>query len=224
MHEWSSHLYHAGGLISIPSSYQDQLVRCKQSFQARFWYATGGYLYDVVDGPLGNDASLRPNQLLALSLRYSVLEDELQRQSVFEAISHHLLTAYGLRTLAPHDTAYCGAAEQGGEQQRVLHQGSVWTWLIGPYIDVLLSAATMEHKRYYQKSQWQKSLQVLEAFQGHFYEELLGMNAGIFSGNAPHRTVGDCASVLSVGELLRVYDLLSQIKLTYLIDLVPERV
>ncbi len=224
MQEWSSHLYHTWRLIGVPSSYQDQLVRCKQSFQERFWYATGGYLYDVVDGPLGNNASLRPNQLLALSLRYSLLEDELQRQSVLEVVSRHLVTPYGLRTLAPYDAAYRGAAEQDSEQQRVLHQGSVWTWLIGPYIDVLLAAATTLHKQYYQKSQWQKSLQVLEAFQAHFYEELLGMIAGIFSGDAPHRTVGDCACVLSVGELLRVYDLLSQIKMTYVIDLVPERV
>ncbi|MBV8821626.1 MAG: glycogen debranching enzyme N-terminal domain-containing protein [Chloroflexi bacterium] len=224
MHEWSSRLYYIGRLISIPSTYQDQLVRCKRSFEERFWYATGGYLYDVIDGPLGNDASLRPNQLLALSLRHSLLEDESQRQSVFEAVSRHLLTPYGLRTLAPYDAAYRGAAEQDREQQRVLHQGSVWTWLIGPYIDVLLSAATTQHKQYYQKSQWQKSLQLLETFQAHFYEELLGMSAGIFSGDVPHRTIGDRASVISVGELLRVYDLLSQIKLTYVIDLVPERV
>src|SRR5207302_9515067 len=76
-----------------PSCYQVQATRCKEHFQERFWYAEGGYLYDVIDGPEGNDSSFRPHQLLALSLRYSPLDSE-RRRSVFELITEQLLTPF----------------------------------------------------------------------------------------------------------------------------------
>ncbi len=139
MHEWSQYLGKRGYIDRSPSYYQDLLTQCKKSFEQRFWYAEGGYLYDVVDGPNGNDPALRPNQLFAISLRYSPL-DIPARQAVFDVVTQHLLTPYGLRTLAPHEEAYRGqmGKHQDG-QQLAFHQGSVWPWLIGPYIDALLT-------------------------------------------------------------------------------------
>src|SRR5438105_3282402 len=138
MHEWSQTLYAMGRINHTTAYYQQQSEQCKNSFQSRFWYPEGGYLYDVIDGPDGSDASLRPNQLLAISLRHPVLEKEHQH-AVFDQVTAQLLTAYGLRTLAPQEAAYQGHLKENQEEQpATLHQGSAWPWLIGPYIDALL--------------------------------------------------------------------------------------
>jgi len=138
MHDWSQTLYSMGHINHTTAYYQQLSEQCKQSFQARFWYPDGGYLHDVIDGPNGNDTSLRPNQLLAISLRHPVLAQEHQR-AVFDQVTRHLLTPYGLRTLAPHEAAYQGHLKENQEEQPgTLHQGSAWPWLIGPYIDALL--------------------------------------------------------------------------------------
>src|SRR5438094_841898 len=90
-----------------PAYYEEQSKRCKESFRLRFWYAPGGYLYDAVDGPGEDDTAFRPNQLLALSLRYPVLDKE-HWQAVFELVTQRLLTPLGLRTLAPEEVGYRG--------------------------------------------------------------------------------------------------------------------
>ncbi|MGH2482721.1 MAG: amylo-alpha-1,6-glucosidase, partial [Ktedonobacteraceae bacterium] len=113
MHEWSQSQYANGRNNHAPTYYEELGKRCRLSFQRKFWKAKSnnsdslGYLYDVVEGPDGNDATLRPNQLLALSLRYPVVDTEYQH-AVFEQVSEHLLTPFGLRTLAPQETGYRG--------------------------------------------------------------------------------------------------------------------
>ena len=220
MLEWSQYLHHTNHISRISSHYQELLSRCRHSFQQRFWHSEGGYLYDVIDGPDGNDAALRPNQLFALSLRYSVLDTEY-RQSVFDTVTHHLLTPHGLRTLAPQDAAYRSRAGGYG-QQNALHQGSAWCWLLGPYIDVLLTmrtrsneTASLHEERPIREYLWRKALLLLEPFEKRFNKGLLGMCEGVFDGDQPHMPGKNCAFALSTGELLRVYDLLAYIRVIH---------
>ncbi|HZR38751.1 MAG TPA: amylo-alpha-1,6-glucosidase [Ktedonobacteraceae bacterium] len=223
MHEWWHYLSHRGSLGYAPSHYHELLTQCRKSFQRRFWYAGGGYLYDVVDGPGGNDASIRPNQLLALSLRYSVLDTEYQ-QSVFDVVTQHLLTPYGLRTLAPHDAAYRGHLQGSQEEQwRALHQGSAWCWLLGPYIDAMLAMRcppsqmlTLQDENLCHEYFWRNGLRLLEPFKERFAEGLLGMSEGVCDGNEPYqpyRPGEGLGSALSTGELLRIYDVLAQMRI-----------
>ena len=213
MHEWSQTLYQMGRINHTMTYYQEQSEQCKQSFQSRFWYSDGGYLYDVIDGPDGNDASVRPNQLLALSLRYPVLNEEY-RDGVLELVTTQLLTPYGLRTLAPQETTYQGhVKENQDEQPATLHQGSAWPWLIGPYVDALLNAQKVTCKDECQSHEdvWRKGLQLLGAFYHQLYEDMLGNIASTFDGNEPYKAGGQLASAASVGEILRVYNLLTRI-------------
>lgn len=216
LHEWSHHLYHRGRISHIAPEYQDQSTQCRESFQQRFWNASAGYLYDVVDGPNGNDAAIRPNQLLALSLRQAVL-DEQHRQSVFEVVTQHLFTPYGLRTLAPQEAGYRGHLKtHRDDQQRALHQGSAWLWLIGPYIDAMLRILhstiripSTQNSGLQQEYIWRKGLQLLEPFRKQLGEGFLGMISSAFDGNAPHSPGDKAASAISVGEILRTYHLLA---------------
>lgn len=221
MVEWSHQIASAGRSSHSPSYYEQHLTLCKKSFQ-RFWYHEGGYLYDVIDGPAGNDASLRPNQLLALSLRYSPLSLEY-RQNAFDVISKHLLTPYGLRTLSADDPSYTGqTGYTWRERQQALHQGSVWTWLLGPYADAMLTLQNQTQNNFsardshlLQEYLWRKGLLLLEPFQERFSEGLLGMNEGVFDGDVPHRAGLNCASAISTGELLRIYNMLARIQVAY---------
>lgn len=218
--EWSQHLYRQGRLSHFPADYQQQLELCKRSFQYRFWYAEGSYLYDVVDGPQGDDKHLRPNQLLAFSLRYPVLEEQY-RERVLDTVTHHLLTPYGLRTLAPHESDYIGHIElQHAEQS--LHQGCVWTWLIGPYVNALLTTQSSTRTPPYTNQSfsqelvheyvWRKGLQLLAPLQERFQDGIQGMSGGVFAGNAPHSAGYPLASALCSGELLRIYAKLAQMQ------------
>ncbi len=223
MHEWSQHLYHAGHINHISTCYQEQSTQCKRSFQQRFWYAAGGYLYDVVGGPDGNDTTIRPNQLLAFSLRYPVLDREY-RQTVFELVTQQLVTPYGLRTLASQEAGYCSRLNENQEdQQRALHQGSAWPWLIGPYIDAMFQTQGLtQDESLQQEHLWRKGLLALEPFREHLNEGILGMIGGVFDGDAPQRSGYKIASALSVGEILRVYKQLAHMSME-LPDLAPTR-
>ncbi len=222
MVEWSQHLNSTGRLSHAAPYYQELLSQCKQSIQQRFWYDQGHYLYDVIDGPDGDDASLRPNQLLALSLRHSVPTAD-HRQSAFDAVTRHLFTPYGLRTLSPQDPAYQGHMGQSWQkQQQALHQGSAWTWLLGPYADVMLTLQnhfsnnlSSHDSHLFQEYQWHQGLLLLEPFQERFHEGLLGMNEGVFAGSSPHSDSQICASATSTAELLRIYSMLARMQVTH---------
>ncbi|MBV9616540.1 MAG: hypothetical protein JO031_13890 [Ktedonobacteraceae bacterium] len=222
MVEWSQYLNSSRHLSHAASYYQELLTLCKRSLQQRFWYDQGHYLYDVVDGPDGDDASLRPNQLLALSLRHSALTRE-HRQSVFDVVTTHLLSPYGLRTLSPQDPAYRDHIGQSWqEQQRALHQGSAWPWLLGPYTDVMLMLQdpfcdnlSSRDSRLFQEYLWRKGLLLLEPFEERFREGLLGMTEGVFDGDPPHSPAQSCASATGTGELLRVYNMLARMQVTF---------
>jgi glycogen debranching enzyme len=205
------------------ASYQELRRLSKRSFQKRFWYEQGGYLYDVIDGPAGDDATLRPNQLLALSLRYPIL-DASYWHSVYETITQHLLTPYGLRTLAPFDKNYQGKAGQTQHDNMLArHQGSIAPWLLGPYIDAILNLqgqsigpALRQNNTLFLEYLWRQGLRLLEPFKERLNVDLLGMCAGELDGDAPYSARADSASALSTGELLRIYDILTRLRAPHL--------
>ncbi|GHO93475.1 glycogen debranching protein [Reticulibacter mediterranei] len=227
MHEWSQRIGQHGQLRHNAFFYKHGrlLERCRASFEQRFWHTNGGYLYDVVDGPSGNDASIRPNQLFAFAFRYPVLNPSFH-QRILDVVTEHLLTPYGLRTLSPHDQAYRSRLEQTpDEHARTLHQGSTWIWLLEPYITTLLtthrnsvSHNSSQNDPLCQEYLWRKGLQMLEPTKELFSQGLLGMNAGIFDGDSPHRPSRHShfqASATGTAALLRCYEMLSHIRTAY---------
>jgi glycogen debranching enzyme len=222
MHEWSQLLYQKGRINHSTPYFQEQSIQCKKSFNERFWYSEGGYLYDVIDGPGGDDLSIRPNQLLAFSLRYPLLCEE-HRRSVLDLVSEYLLTLYGLRTLSPKDTAYQGRLKNNlEEQQYTLHQGSAWPWLLGPYIDALLCVESSGTSKTLPLTDnldlervWHTGLNLLHPFREQLNQGMLGMIGDVFDGDAPQQRGFTAASALSIGEILRIYNLLTHLGVRY---------
>ena len=163
----------------------------------RFWNAEAGYLYDVLDGPEGDDASLRPNQLFAVSLAHSPLPPDLQR-AVVDVCAAHLLTSHGLRSLAPADPAYIGHYG-GGPRERdgAYHQGTVWGWLIGPFVAA--------HFAVYRDTE--KARAYLGPLLQHLDADGVGTMSEIFDGDAPHAARGTFAQAWTVAEVLRTWRL-----------------
>lgn len=166
----------------------------EQHFMRRFWYAEGGYLYDVIDGPDGSDdPALRPNQLFALSLPHSLAPMDKARR-ILDVVTETLLTPAGVRSLAPGDAQYRG--RYGGtlwEREGSYHNGTVWGWLIGPYLDALL--------RY--DGDKDAALRLLEGFAEQLTSGALGTISEVFDGDAPHTPRGCYAQAWSVAEVLR---------------------
>jgi predicted glycogen debranching enzyme len=179
-------------------------ARCRENFNQRFWHEPGGYLADVIDGPNGDDTSLRPNQVFALSLPHPVL-DAARWRPVLDALTEHLLTSFGLRTLNQAHPAYKGHCT-GDRHARdgAYHQGTVWPWLIGHYLDARLrvygadddSACAHEEER---------CLGALAAFYDHLGQAGMGSISEIFDGDAPHTPRGCIAQAWSIAEVLRLW-------------------
>lgn len=172
-------------------------ARAIESFRARFWYAEGGYLYDVVDGEQGDDSSLRPNQLFAVALDDRLLEEE-QAWHVVLAVEVDLLTPVGLRTLRPNDPQYW--PRYGGgvvERDGAYHQGTVWAYLLGAFVTAWIK--THEGRPGARK----KARDLFEGIERHLGEAGLGQVSEIFDGDPPHRPRGCFAQAWSVAEPLR---------------------
>jgi len=169
--------------------------RCYESFNRRFWYEEGQYLYDVVDGANGNDSALRPNQLFAISLRYPVLERQ-RWNSVLEAVHRDLLTPVGLRTLSPSHPDFKSTYD-GDLRARdaAYHQGTVWPWLLGPFIDVWLKVHPEEI---------QKARGFLQGVEKLLNPNDVGTLGEIFDASEPFHARGCFAQAWSVAEILRV--------------------
>lgn len=183
----------------------DDRLRAVRSFRARFWYDRGGYLYDVVDGPQGDDPSLRPNQLYAVALTGELVE-ESQAKRVVEVVRERLVTPVGLRTLAPDDPRYRPRYE-GDARSRdgAYHQGTVWPFLLGPFVTawVRVHGGTPEAKR--------TARGFLDGIERHLGEACIGQVSEIFDAEPPHAPRGCFAQAWSVAEPLRalVEDVLS---------------
>ncbi len=187
----------AGALDRDAAAYDAGAVRAREAFAARFVNAAGGYLYDVI-GPDGTpDPALRPNQLLALSLPHPVVEGALAR-AVLDAVSAHLLTPLGLRSLAPGAPGYRGTYGGGpAERDEAYHQGTVWPWWLGPYVTALVRT-TGDRAR---------ARRLLDAFRAHLLEAGLGTVSEIFDGDPPHHPRGCIAQAWSVAALLDAWEL-----------------
>ncbi len=170
--------------------------RAEEGF-GRFWNEEAGFCYDVLDAPEGHDAALRPNQLFAAALPYSPLTPERQK-AVVDVCARRLLTAYGLRSLAPGDPAYAG--RYGGDQASrdgTYHQGTVWSWLIGPFVAA--------HLKVYSDKRAARSY--LYGLLRHLSEHGLGTISEIFDGDVPFAPRGAFAQAWSVAEVLRAWHL-----------------
>ena len=167
-----------------------------ESFNKRFWYEAGGYLYDLVDGENGDDTALRPNQILAISLTNPVL-DPARWKPVLDVVQRELLTPAGLRSLAPHHPSY-KATYYGDLRARdaAYHQGTVWAWLIGPFIDAWLRVYPEDVA---------EARRVIEAFSVHLGDAAIGTISEIFDGNHPFIPRGCVAQAWSVAEVLRCW-------------------
>jgi len=176
------------------------------SFNQAFWREDMGCLYDVVDAtagsavaaPAGRDGSIRPNQIFAVSVHYTMLTKE-RAQQVVEVVRDQLLMPVGLRTLAASDPEYHGRYTGGqAERDSAYHQGTVWPWLLGPFISAYLRVHERSAASLQQAAKW------LEPLEAYLMNEGVGQVPEIFEGDPPHRPCGCSAQAWSVGELLRV--------------------
>ncbi|MEM1251100.1 MAG: amylo-alpha-1,6-glucosidase [Cyanobacteria bacterium P01_H01_bin.21] len=185
---------------------QDYTTLAQQTLTGfqRFWQ--GAYCYDSLDGPDGNDAAIRPNQIFAISLPFAggeageALLDINQQRAVVEVCGRELLTSHGLRSLSPNHPHYVGT--YGGDQlQRdgAYHQGTTWGWLLGPYVQA--------HFRVYRDVEQAQGL--LKPLVQHLHGGCIGSLSEIFDGDAPMTPRGCFAQAWTVAEVLRVWQLLT---------------
>jgi predicted glycogen debranching enzyme len=174
----------------------ERAAAVRRSFNARFWYEAGGYLYDVIDGPDGDSAECRPNQILAISLPNPVLDRE-RWQSVMDVVQRRLLTPVGLRSLAPGSANY--REKYYGDlraRDAAYHQGTVWGWLIGPWIDAWLKVHPDERT---------SGREFLHGLVEHLDDFGVGSIAEIFDAEPPYTARGCIAQAWSVAEVLRCW-------------------
>jgi predicted glycogen debranching enzyme len=170
--------------------------RVSASFNDRFWFEDAGHLYDVVDGEFGDDGACRPNQVFAISLDYPVL-DRSRWHAVLNVVRDRLLTPVGLRSLAPghpdYKSKYYGDLRA---RDAAYHQGTVWGWLIGPYVDAWLKVYPDDRAGAHR---------LLEGFVAHLDEACVGSISEIFDAEAPFVPRGCVAQAWSVAEVLRCF-------------------
>jgi predicted glycogen debranching enzyme len=171
-------------------------ARTRKSFNERFWCAKEGYLYDVVDGERGDDSACRPNQLLAISLPNPVL-DERRWEPVIEVVRRRLLTPVGLRSLAPghpdYKEKYFGDLRS---RDAAYHQGTVWPWLLGPFIDAWLKLHPDDRAG---------ARHFLDRLGSHLGEAGIGTISEVFDAEPPFTPRGCIAQAWSVAEALRCW-------------------
>ena len=181
--------------LGRPAGPWDTLAdRVKTGFE-RFWSESAGHCYDVLDSPGGHDEALRPNQVFAVSLRESPLSPERQKR-VVDACARHLLTSFGLRSLAAGHPDYRG--HYGGDQRErdgAYHQGTVWAWLLGPF--------ALAHFKAYGDAATARSF--LAPLADHLGDHGVGSIAEIFDGHPPFAPGGCIAQAWSVAETLRAW-------------------
>jgi glycogen debranching enzyme len=192
------------------TAYEMHAQKVKESFESKFWYEELGYLYDTI-GAAQPDTSIRPNQIFAISLPHTVIMGE-KAVSILECINRFLFTPYGLRSLAPGHPDYKPRYE-GDLVSRdfAYHQGTVWAWLMGPYIDALLKVKGES------REVAKEGLKILEPLLKHIDEAGLGSISEIFDADPPHIPRGCYTQAWSVAEILRVYIKLLDICPTWLL-------
>jgi len=185
------------------TEYLKMAANTKKGFQ-RFWNADLNYCYDAIDTPDGNDASLRPNQIFAVSLPvmnpgsdFDLLNNK-QQQQIVDLVAQHLLTSHGLRSLSTTHPDYTGI--YGGDRlQRdgAYHQGTVWGWLIGHFVQA--------HLQVYKNPELAQSF--IQPLIDHLQDGCVGSISEIFDGDSPFIPRGAFAQAWSVAEVLRAWEL-----------------
>jgi predicted glycogen debranching enzyme len=166
-------------------------ARARKSFNEKFWFADGQYLYDVVDP---YDRAIRPNQIFALSLDFPVL-DEARWKRIVDVVREKLLTPFGLRSLSPDHPDY--KKNYDGDlraRDAAYHQGTVWGWLIGPFIDAWMRVHPNDRAG---------AKEFLSAFRTHLGDACIGTISEIFDAEPPYHPRGCAAQAWSVAEVLR---------------------
>jgi predicted glycogen debranching enzyme len=170
--------------------------RARESFNRRFWYEAGGYLYDV-DGEAGDDPACRPNQVFAIALDHPIL-DRSRWAPVMDVVRERLLTPVGLRSLAPghpdYKPRYYGDLRS---RDAAYHQGTVWGWLIGPFVDAWLKVHPDDRAG---------ARRLLAGFAEHLSRACVGSISEIFDAEPPYTPRGCVAQAWSVAEVLRCLD------------------
>jgi len=189
-------LAHKFGDDAGQKRYRNMAAVANWAFNRLFWNEKTGCLYDVVNGG-SPDPSIRPNQIFAVSLPHSMLSPE-RAKSVVEKVQEHLLTPYGLRSLAPSDPQYRGRYTGGPtERDGAYHQGTVWPWLMGPFIAAYVKVNGDSDVAHRQAAAW------LAPLKDHLADGGLGHISEILDGDAPQRPCGCIAQAWSVAEILR---------------------
>ena len=183
--------------------HSEQAELIAPAFVKAFWNAEADCLYDCIRDDEA-DASIRPNQIFAVSLPHSPLSTDRQR-SVLRVVTERLLTPYGLRTLDPRDPRYRGRYGGSWESRdRAYHQGTVWAWLLGAYVEAYLKLEGGE------PSGVERARGLLAAFDEHLMQGGLGQISEIFDGDPPHAPRGCIAQAWSVAEILRAKQLVAE--------------
>jgi len=178
--------------------YRNMATVASWSFNRLFWNEKAGCLFDVTNGA-PPDASIRPNQILAVSLAYSMLSPD-RAKAVVEKVQEHLLTPFGLRSLASTDPQYRGRYTGGPvERDGAYHQGTVWPWLMGPFITAYIKVNGGSEPSCRQAAEW------LAPLKDHLAEGGLGHISEILDGDTPQHPRGCIAQAWSVAEVLRAY-------------------
>jgi glycogen debranching enzyme len=175
--------------------YRSMASAASSSFNRLFWNENTGCLYDLVN--VAPDASIRPNQIFAVSLTHGMLSSE-RAKKVVEKVQEHLLTPFGLRSLAPTDSQYRGRYTGGPiERDGAYHQGTVWPWLLGPFITAYVRVNGGSDAARRQACEW------LLPLKDHLADGGLGHISEIFDGDAPQLPRGCIAQAWSTAEILR---------------------
>lgn len=205
---WYNALRIFAELLQLNDQYDDVLIvnrsaeKLQQNFVQQFWYAEGNYLYDNIDENGNPVAELRPNQLFAISLPFALIKDE-KAKSILKIVEENLYTPVGLRSLAATDSQYIPV--YGGDQwhrDSAYHQGTVWSWLLGAYIDGIMSEPDYIGSDGLMGKE--KVLKIIEDFSYHLGEGCIGSVSEIFDADRPHHPRGCVAQAWGVGEILRV--------------------
>lgn len=195
--DFSRH-FGTGAARDSEKKFRDAADRVRTNF-SRYWNAERNCCFDVIDGPNGNDAAIRPNQIFAVSLPLSGLGPE-QRRSVVETCARELLTPVGMRTLSPDDPDYRGRYQgTQAERDRAYHQGTIWPWLLGPFVTAYM-------KVYKDRAAAER---MLDSATSQISRGGLGSISEICDGDAPFTPRGCIAQAWSVAELLRTWRAIS---------------
>ena len=172
----------------------------RTSFIDLFWDEEHGYLADYVNDKEKRNMQVRPNMVIATSLSYTMLNKD-QMKSLLDIVNRVLVTPRGLRTLSPAEEGYCGiCCGNQEERDRAYHQGTVWPWLVGPFCDGWL--------RVYGEGGVSRVRKIISGFEETLTEAGISTISEIYDGDPPHAPRGSISQAWSVGEVLRIYNLL----------------